>query len=188
MGYLLVAAATFGVMFLLDKGLTKLFRSRDQHRSGTAVRLKKQYGVFALVLMILGVLGVCFGITEPSPMLVIAGALVAPGGAVLGIYYMTHGIFYDSDSFLHTTFGNRSRTCRYRDIRGQKLYRLQGGSYLVELYLTDGTAIPVQTSMEGALDFLDHASHARMRQLGLNSHECGWYEPDQCRWFPGEEE
>ena len=34
--YLVVIAATFGVMFLLDKGLTKLFRSRDQHQIGRA--------------------------------------------------------------------------------------------------------------------------------------------------------
>ena len=53
MGYLLVIAATFGVMFVLDKGLTKLFRSRDQHRSGTAVRLKKHYGILSLALMAL---------------------------------------------------------------------------------------------------------------------------------------
>ena len=53
MPYLLIAAATFGVMFLLDKGLTKLFRSRRQHRSGTAVRLKKHYGILSLALMTL---------------------------------------------------------------------------------------------------------------------------------------
>ena len=187
MPYLIIAAATFGVMFLLDKGLTKLFRSRDQHRSGTAVRLSKRYGIFSLVLMVLGVLGIGFGITEPSPLLVVGGALVAPGGAWLGIYYLTHGIFYDSDSFLHTTIGNRSRSFRYGHIRSQKLYRLQGGSYLVELHLSDGTTVPVQTSLEGALDFLDHASQARMRQLELNSPECDWYQPDQCRWFPEEE-
>ena len=187
MAYLLVAAATFGVMFLLDKGLTKLFRSRDQHRSGSAVRLNKRYGVFSLALMALGVLALGFGITEPSVLLLVGGILVVPGGAVLGIYYMTHGIFYDRDTFLHTTFGNRSRTCRYADIRSQKLYRIQGGSHLVELYLTDGTTVSVQTNMEGALDFLDHASHARMRHLGLNSHECVWYQPDRCCWFPEKE-
>ena len=188
MPYLIIAAATFGVMFLLDKGLTKLFRSRDQHRSGNAVRLNKRYGVFSLALMVLGVLGILFGLTEPALALILGGVLVAVGGAVLGIYYLTHGIFYDSDTFLHTTFGNRSATYRYADIRGQRLYQLQGGSYLVELYMENGSTVPVQTAMEGALDFLDHAAHARMRQLGLNSRECKWYEPDQCRWFPAEED
>ena len=185
--YLLIAAATFGVMFLLDKGLTKLFRSRDQHRSGNAVRLNKRYGIFSLALMVLGVLGILFGLTEPALALILGGVLVAVGGAVLGIYYLTHGIFYDSDTFLHTTIGNRSRSFRYGEIRGQKLYRLQGGSYMVELYLQGGATVSVQTSMPGALDFLDHAAHARMRHLGLNSHECQWYQPDQGSWFPEEE-
>ena len=53
MAYLLVIAVTFGVMFLLDKGLTKLFRSQNQHRSGTAVRLKKHFGLLSLALMAL---------------------------------------------------------------------------------------------------------------------------------------
>ena len=102
--YLVVIAATFGVMFLLDKGLTKLFRSRDQHRSGTAVRLKKHFGMLSLALMALG---------------------------VLGIYYLTHGIFYDDESFLYVRFGNNGREYRYADIVGQKLYEIQGGTLLV---------------------------------------------------------
>ena len=66
MPYLLVIAATFGVMFLLDKGLTKLLRSRTQHRSGTAVRLKKHFGILSLALMILGALAVINGLIEKN--------------------------------------------------------------------------------------------------------------------------
>ena len=39
---LLIAAAVFGVCFLVDKGFTKLFRSKTQHRSGMAVRANKK--------------------------------------------------------------------------------------------------------------------------------------------------
>jgi hypothetical protein len=184
MAYLLVAAATFGVMFLLDKGLTRLFRSREQHASGTAVRLKKRYGVFSVALMILGAMALMTFFTERNLILLVGGILLIPGGAALGIYYLTHGIFYDDESFLHTTFGNRSVSYRYGDIQGQRLYRLQGGSYLVELYMEDGKTVPVQTDMEGALSFLDKAAHARMRQLGLNSHECDWFDEQNSCWFP----
>ena len=38
---ILVVAGTFGLCFLLDKGYTKLFRSKAQHMSGKAVRLTK---------------------------------------------------------------------------------------------------------------------------------------------------
>ena len=188
MGYLLVAAATFGVMFLLDRGLTKLLRSRTQHRSGTAVRLKKHFGILSLALMILGALGVINGLLEWNLTLLLGGAVILPGGVVLGIYYLTHGIFYDDDSFLYVTFGNRSREYRYGDIQGQKLYEIQGGSLLVELHMADGTAVSVQGTMEGAPAFLDKAAHARMRQLGLNSHECDWFDEEKGQWFPPVEE
>ena len=184
MQYILVAILTFGAMFAIDKGLTKLFRSREQHRSGTAVRLKKYYGVLSLALMILGVLGVVSYFSEKSLVLLIGGLLVAPGGAVLGIDYLTHGVFYDDESFLYVPFGNRGTTYRYGDIAGQKLYEIQGGSLLVELHMTDGKAVSVQSTMEGAMTFLDKAAHARMRQLGLNSHECDWFDETQSRWFP----
>ncbi len=184
MAYLLIAAATFGVMFLLDKGLTRLFRSKAQHASGTAVRLKKRYGIFAIALMILGVLALMTFVGERNMVLLVGGILLIPGGAVLGVYYLTHGIFYNDDSFLYTTFGNRSVSHRYGEIKGQRLYQIQGGSHLVELYMEDGSTVPVQTDMEGALSFLDKAAHARMRQKGLNSHECDWFDEQNSCWFP----
>ena len=188
MGYLVVIAATFGVMYLLDKGLTKLFRSRDQHRSGTAVRLKKHFGILSLALMALGFLGIVTYFTDKSLALLVGGLLILPGGAVLGIYYLTHGIFYDDESFLYVSFGNKAREYRYADIVGQKLYEIQGGSLLVELHMTDGSAVSVQGTMEGAPAFLDKAAHARMRQLGLNSHECDWFDEEKGQWFPPVEE
>lgn len=186
--YILVIALTFAAMFALDKGLTKLFRSKQQHRSGTAVRLKKHYGILSLAMMILGVLGVVSYFSDGSLVLLIGGLLVFPSGAVLGIYYLTHGIFYDDESFLYVPFGNRGTSYRYADIAGQKLYEIQGGSLLVELHMTDGKAVSVQSTMEGAMTFLDKAAHARMRQLGLNSHECAWFDETESRWFPPVEE
>ena len=79
--YILVIAATFGVMFLLDKGLTKLLRSRTQHHSGTAVRLKKHYGILSLALMILGALGILYGLADKNPGLLLGGLVIFPGGA-----------------------------------------------------------------------------------------------------------
>ena len=188
MPYLLVIAATFGCMYLLDKGLTKLFRSRAQHHSGTAVRLKKHYGLLSLALMALGLLAIVTWFTDRTLALLVGGVLILPGGALLGIYYLTHGIFYDDDSFLYVSFGNKGREYRYGDIGGQKLYEIQGGNLLVELHMTDGSTVSVQGNMEGAPSFLDKAAHARMRQLGLNSHECAWFDETEGRWFPPVEE
>ena len=188
MGYLFVIAATFGVMYLLDKGLTKLFRSRQQHRSGTAVRLKKHYGILSLALMILGAIGIVTFFADGNLILLLGGVLILPGGALLGIYYLTHGIFYDDESFLYVSFGRNAREYRYADITAQKLYEIQGGTLLVELYMADGKTVSVQHSMEGAPGFLDKAAHARMRQKGLNSHECEWFDETRGQWFPPVEE
>ena len=188
MGYILVIAATFAALFAIDKGLTKLFRSRRQHRSGSAVRLKKHYGILSLALMILGALSIVIWFSDRTLALLVGGILVLPGGAARGIYYLTHGIFYDDEGFLYTTFGNRSSEYRYGDIRNQKLYEIQGGTLLVELHMADGSAVSVQGNMEGAYDFLSKAAHARMRQLGLNSHECDWFDETEGRWFPPVEE
>ena len=188
MDLVLLIAGTFGVLFLLDKGLTKLFRSRAQHRSGNAVRLKKHYGIFSVALMVLGVLGIMAHFTEKNPVLLIGGILVFPLGAWLGVYYLTHGVFYDEDTFLYTTFGNRSVSYRYADIAMQKLYAIQGGSYVVELYMNDGKSVSIQTNMEGAMPFLDKASRARLRQKGLSEKDCPWFDPTNGRWFPEEEE
>ena len=152
------------------------------------MRLKKHYGILSLAMIILGVLGILTFFFDGNVILLLGGLLVAPGGAALGIYYLTHGIFYDDDAFLYVTFGNRSREYRYGEIRGQKLYEIQGGSLLVELHMTDGKTVPVQNNMDGAAVFLDKAAHARMRQLGLNSHECPWFDETKGQWFPPVEE
>ncbi|MBR2047396.1 MAG: hypothetical protein IJ960_02235 [Oscillospiraceae bacterium] len=182
--YILVIALSFCGMYLLDKGITKIFRSQAQHHSGTAVRLKKAYGVAAVALTVLAVLSFVQYITAGEVVMLLAGIMLVAMGGGLGVYYLTHGIFYDDESFLYTTMGSKGRTYRYGQIRGQKLYVLQGGSYLVELYMDDNTTVSVQTSMEGAYAFLDKACHARFRQLGINSFECDWFDSDNSCWFP----
>lgn len=184
MAYLLIAAATFGVMFLLDKGFSKLFRSQSQHHSGTAVRLKKGYGTGAIILCLLGVIALMHSTGQEGKLMLVCGVVILLTGLGLGIYYLTVGIFYDDESFVYTTFGKKSVTYRYADITGQRLYLIQGGSYVVELYMADGSTVSVQTTMTGAYDFLDKAAHARFRQLGINSAECSWFDESQSCWFP----
>ena len=47
-----VMAAAFGLFFLIDKGFTKLFRSKAQHKSGKSVRLRDtKSGNYLLTVM-----------------------------------------------------------------------------------------------------------------------------------------
>ncbi len=184
---IIVAALTFGLCYLLDKGYTRLFRSKKEHRTGLQVRPSKRYGSFGLVVSILGMIALFTGITGGTVLLV-GGVIVLLIGFILIGYYMSVGIYYDDDSFLVTTFGKSSRTYRYADIRTQKLYLIQGGSVVVELHMADGGAVSVQSAMEGAYAFLDHAFSAWCRQTGRDRAQCPFHDPANSLWFPSEED
>ena len=184
MVYFIFAVGTFGILFCLDKLFTRIFRNQSQHHSGTAVRLKRGYGIASVLLCLLGVLCLMQYILEKELLMLACFVVLMAMGGGLGAYYLSHGIFYDDDTFLFTTLGKKGVTYRYADITGQKLYLLQGGSYMVELYMAQGGTVSIQTSMPGAYDFLDKACHARFRQLGVNSFECEWFDESQSCWFP----
>lgn len=184
---LLVAAATFGVCYLFDKGYTAKFRSKIQHQSGLSVRLSKRYAAFGLILAVLGLTAVFTGLTN-GPVLLVGGIIVMLMGIGLIVYYMTFGVFYDADSFIVTTFGKKSRTYMYQDIRAQQLYVVQGGNIIIELHLADKTAVSLQSVMEGVYPFLDHAFAAWCRQTGRDPGSCDFHDPANSLWFPGVEE
>lgn len=183
---LIVAALVFGVCFLIDKGFTKLFRSQAQHYSGLSVRLNKKYAAFGLVLFVLG-LGAFFAGLDQELLLLIGGALIAVIGVGLVVYYMTFGVFYDEDTFLLTTFGKKSAVYRYSDIAGQQLYNNYGQT-VIELHMTDGRAVQLQSAMPGVYPFLDKAFSAWCRQRGLREEDCDFHDADNSCWFPPVEE
>lgn len=184
---LLVVALTFGVCYLLDKGYARLFRNKAQHRSGLEVRVSKRYASFGLILCVLGIVAVFTGLSGEN-VLLIGGVLVLLIGVALAAYYISFGIFYDADSFILTALGKGSRTYRFQDIQSQKLYLIQGGSIVVELHMADGSAVSVQSAMEGAYPFLDHAFAAWCRQTGKNPEDCTFHDPRNHLWFPTEED
>ena len=184
---LLTAAAVFGVCYLIDKGFAKAFRSKAQHRSGLAVRANKRYGVFGVILTVLGILAFCAGTTE-GKVLLVGGIVVLVTGIGLAVYYLSFGIFYDGESFLLSTFGKKSVTHYYRDIREQKLYLIQGGSIVVELHMADGSAVSLQSNMDGVYPFLDTAFAGWCLQTGRDPQSCDFYDPGNHWWFPHKEE
>lgn len=184
---LLVAAAVFGICRLVDKAFTKAFRSKAQHRSGKAVRANKRYGVFGVVLAALGVLAICVGITDGAVLLT-GGILVLLLGICLAVYYLSFGIFYDGESFLQSRFGKKDVTYFYKDILGQKLYLVQGGNIIVELHMTDGKTVSLQSAMDGIYPFLDTAFAGWCLQTNRDPQSCGFHDPSQSLWFPTVEE
>ena len=179
----LVAAVIFGICYLVDKTFSKLFRSKAQHRSGMAVRANKRYGLFGVVLTILGILAICVGVTD-GPVLLWGGVIVLLMGIALAVYYLSFGIFYDGESMLLQRFGKKDVTHYFRDIIGQKLYLIQGGSIVVELHMADGSAVSVQSSFEGVYPFLDTAFAGWCLQTGRDPQSCDFHNPSQSLWFP----
>jgi hypothetical protein len=183
----LVAAVIFGICYLVDKTFSKLFRSKAQHRSGMAVRANKRYGVFGVVLTVLGVLAVSVGVTD-GPVLIWGGIFVLLMGIALAVYYLSFGIFYDGESLLLQRFGKKDVTYFYKEIVGQKLYLIQGGNIVVELHMADGSAVSVQSSFDGVYPFLDTAFAGWCLQTGRDPQSCDFHDPSQSLWFPTVEE
>ncbi len=184
MAVIIMAALVFGVCFLIDKGFTKLFRNQAQHHSGLAVRLNKKYGSIGLILFVLG-LGAVFAGLNDSWLLIAGGCLILTVGIGLVVYYMTFGVFYDEDSFILTTFGKKSTTYYYRDIKSQQLFNSYG-SIIIELYMSDGRSVGLQAGMTGVYPFLDKAFSAWCRQKGIDPAACDFHDPQNSLWFPQE--
>ena len=179
---IVIAALTFGVCFLVDKGFHKTFRNKAQHFTGLSVRLNKRYATIGIILFFLGVCAIFAGLSGYLA-LTIGGAVVAVMGVCLIVYYMTFGIFYDEDGFVLTTFGKRSTTYQYNQIAGQLLYNASG-NVLIELHMKDGRSVNLQATMIGAYAFLDYAFENWCRQTGKTAEDCGFHDPDNSLWFP----
>ena len=184
---LLIAAAVFGLCFAVDKAFAKLFRSKAQHRSGMAVRANKRYGLFGVILSVLGIMAVCVGISD-GPVLLWGGIVVLLMGAALAVYYLSFGVFYDGETFLLSRFGKKEVTYRFSDIKGQKLYMVQGGNVIIELHMTDGNTVSLQSTMDGVYPFLDTAFAAWCMQTGRDPQSCDFHDPSRSLWFPTVEE
>lgn len=183
MAYLFLAALVFGACFLVDKGFEKLFRNRKEHRSGLAVKHNKRTALFGLVLAVLGIAGVLAGIGGSLGLLILSAVVLLMAVALI-VYYLSFGIYYDEETFLVASFGKKDVVCSYGDIREQKLYVIQGGSVLVELHMDNGSAVSVQTTMDGVFPFLDYAFARWCEQKKLAPDDCDFHDPAQYRWFP----
>ena len=181
------AAVVFGLCYVVDKSFSKLFRSKAQHQSGLAVRVNKRYGVFGVSLTVIGILSICLGITSGLALL-LGGIVVLIMGICLAVYYLTHGIFYDGETFLVASFRKKDRVYQYWEIQEQRLYMVQGGSVIIELYLLDGTTVSLQSTMDGVYLFLDTAFAGWCLQKGIDPTTCDFHDPGKSWWFPHEED
>ena len=181
-----VAAIIFGICWAVDKTFTKLFRSKAQHLSGLAVRANKRYGIFGVVFSILGIMGTISG--PADPVLFYAGIIVLLIGIGLTVHYLSFGIFYNGESMLVSRLGKKDREYQFSQIQQQKLYVITGGSTVIELHMDDGSAVSLQSTMDGVYPFMDAAFAGWCMQTGHDMQECDFYAPSKSWWFPHEED
>ena len=144
------------------------------------------YSIAGVLLSVLGVIAMVNGAAE-NDALFYGGIVVLLMGIGLSVYHLSFGIFYDTDSFVYTPFGKKEQTYRYSDIRSQKLYVITGGSIVVELYMEDGKAVSIQSTMNGAYPFLDAAFAGWCRQKHVDPEACAFHDPANHLWFPAED-
>lgn len=183
---ILVAALVFGVCFLVDKGFKRVFRNQQQHHSGLAVRLSKRYGSIGLLVAVLGLVGLFYGLTDGA-LMIVCGTILIVAGIALVAYYMTFGVFYDEDAFVYTSFGKKSITYQYSQIKAQQLYSSYG-TIVIELQMTDGRAVSLQAGMDGVYPFLDKAFSRWLVQTGRTEADCPFHDPQNSCWFPSVED
>lgn len=187
MWVILVAAVTFGLCFLVDKGYTKLFRSKAQHKSGLSLRQNKRYGSMGVILAFIGLAALITTNFDNVALLVGSGILILLGAGLI-TYYMSSGIYYDEDGFIVESLGKKRVTFRYDQIVHQQLYTLQGGGIIVELHMDDGKAVQVVSNMPHYEDFLKYAFRQWCRQKGIEPENCEFHDPASSLWFPEKEE
>lgn len=175
----LVAVLVFGVCFCVDKVFTRLFRNKEQQKSGLSVRVSKKYGAFGVILAALGVGAMLTG----SKVMLFAGILVMLVGIWMVTYYLGFGVYYDENSFVVTAMLKKSVTYRYRDIRAQALYNASG-NIVIELHMADGSSFQINSNMEGVYAFLDYAFAAWCEETGVAQENCSFHDPSNSLWFP----
>ena len=183
MQFILVAAAMFGLCFLVDKGFTKTFRNSAQHRSGMAVKVGKRYATIGIFLLVLGIAALFVDIEGSDMLMLVGGIFLIIVGICLITYYLTFGVYYDEDGFVVSKIGRKSVCYRFNQIRGQQLYA-SAGSTVIELYLFDGKTVMLQSNMDGTYAFLDYAFNRWCIQKGIDPYACEFHDPQNSLWFP----
>ena len=152
---------------------------KKQHQSGLAVRLNKRYASIGLIVFVLGIAAMF----AKGWLMIVASVVLCIVGVGLIVYYMTFGIFYDDDGFVHTSFGKKSVTYSYSQIVAQQLYNTSG-NIVIELQMDNDHVVHLQAAMPGVYDFMNKAFYAWLKQTGRREEDCDFYDPSKSCWFP----
>ena len=136
--------------------------------------------ILGILIVILAIIGLLF-YTEADLFLRIGMVVAMAIGMYMTVNYIAFGIFYDDDGFTYRTLTKKVVSYRYSDITGQRSFLARSG--LNTSLLLGEDEIPLNGSMKGLADFMNHAFFAWCRQTGRNPDQQE-YDPSTLRYFP----
>ena len=182
--YLLLIAAIFGLIALIDFLGKKLFPALRNTHNGPMVRMPRYSFILGLLLALVGVIAVLYMPTEEW--LLYAGCwLVLVIGVYLLINFFWTGIFYDDEGFTYRPFPRKARYFRYEEITAQQSFIAKSG-WNTALY-AKGQEIQLYAAMQGVEEFLLTAFYGWCRQKGLDPEEVE-HDSTTLTYFPAPEQ
>lgn len=178
--YVLLIAVIFGLVALVDFLLGKLFPKSKTQKQGKAVRMPRYSFILGILVTLLCIIGLLF-YTEADLFLRLGMAAALLIGVYIVVNYVRFGIFYDEEGFEFRTLTKKAKYYRYADITGQRSFLARSG--LNVALLAAGDEIPLNGSMKGLSDFMNHAFFAWCRETGRDP-DGQDYDPATLRYFP----
>ena len=152
--YLLVIAAVFGLIALIDLLLKKFLPKPQYAQKGNVVRMPRYSFILGIGIFMIAVVALLFvPITER---LIWFGAWIV---LAMGIFLLTNffrfAIFYDDNGFTYRTLTKKAKSYTYDQITAQESFLAKSG-WNSTLYV-GGEEVPLTAAMQGVDKFLNHA-------------------------------
>ena len=152
--YILLIAAVFGLIALIDFLLKKVLPKPKYARKGNIVRMPRYSFILGLVIFMIAVVALLF--VPLTERFVWFGAWIV---LVMGIFLLTNffrfAIFYDDDGFTYRTLTKKAKSYPFEQITAQESFLAKSG-WNSTLYV-NGDEIPLTAAMQGVDKFLNHA-------------------------------
>lgn len=162
---LIVAAAVFGLCFLVDRLLQKLFPRSELQKSKSTVRMPRRCIVIGVMLLFVSFAVLLFFAAGDALLLIgsIVGMLM---GALLIVYYFSFCIYYDDEAFLYRDLRHGKTRYTYGQIRGQRSLMTRSG--VNATLFVAGDSVMLTSVMQGVSAFLQHAFFRWCAEKGVD--------------------
>lgn len=163
--YLLLIAAVFGLIALIDLLLKKILPKPKHTQSGNVVRMPRYSFILGIVIFMVAVVALLF--VPLSEQLVWFGSwIVLAMGIFLLVNFSRFAIFYDDEGFTYRTLTKKAKSYTYDQITAQESFLAKSG-WNSTLYV-GGDEVPLTAAMQGVDKFLNHAFFRWCSKKGID--------------------